>query len=424
MVPAKIMSDQLLKDQSFLGHVFDNYQNMMQIARCLREASRQTGTSRPCLLELSRRTTGIHDYFPEADWTRYPTHKNEAPILGHPVELPFNDGSFDGCLISDVYEHIPAESRPGLLKEMLRVTNGLVLVATPNGNELVSKLDRVVFDFIWGKYGERFTPLAQHVEFGVEPLEQIVETLKGQGAKRVAVLPANYVYRWIHMILIYFDLQHRNPHRDIFSSFNQIYNERLSPFDYREPCYRYLMAIPTNPQLDMDELNRALENPAQPPAAASETDEMLLKTFAEIDSRSADELRRSAGEISRLELLQSATSKQNDEQERLLSSYEAEATRLRETVLITETEKFELEKANALIQARLEQIENDNRRLTDQLAIEQGQLITTEAELKKISNSLGWRLLSRYGPIKYKYLLPLYRFLGLSPGVGSDREAD
>ena len=410
-----MISDRHQNNQSFLGHVFDSYQNMMQIARCLREASRQIRIAQPRLLELSRRPTGVEDYFPEADWVRYPTHKNDAPVLKHPVKLPFADASFDGCLISDVYEHVPADWRPGLLKEMLRVTNGLVLVAAPNGNELVSKLDRVVFDFIWGKYGERFTPLAQHVEFGVEPLEQLLKTLKDQGAHRVTVLPANYVYRWIHMILIYFDLQHRNPYGHFFNSFNEIYNERLSPFDYREPCYRYLIAIPTNPQLDMDEFNKALDNPTQAPVPATETDEMLLKTFFEIDSKTADELRRSAGEIGRLESLQLAANKQNSEQEELLRLKEDEIGRLRENLLSSQNSKHELEEGNNL-RFRLVQIENDNRleQISNQLAIKEAQLSAAQTELKSISTSLGWRLLSRYGPIKYKYLLPLYRMLGLS----------
>jgi GT2 family glycosyltransferase/glycosyltransferase involved in cell wall biosynthesis len=43
------------------------------------------------------------------------------------------------------------------------------------------------------------------------------------------------------------------------------------------------------------------------------------------------------------------------------------------------------------------------------------QLATTQLELEKITRSLGWRLLSRYGRIKYRYLLPLYRQLNLLP---------
>jgi polysaccharide pyruvyl transferase CsaB len=37
------------------------------------------------------------------------------------------------------------------------------------------------------------------------------------------------------------------------------------------------------------------------------------------------------------------------------------------------------------------------------------QLIVKESELTRITSSLGWRLLSRYGQIKYRYLLPVYR---------------
>ncbi|MFI5175469.1 MAG: methyltransferase domain-containing protein [Terriglobia bacterium] len=43
------------------------------------------------------------------------------------------------------------------------------------------------------------------------------------------------------------------------------------------------------------------------------------------------------------------------------------------------------------------------------------QLAAKESELSRITNSLGWRLLSRYGKIKYRYLLPMYRRLGFKP---------
>jgi len=40
------------------------------------------------------------------------------------------------------------------------------------------------------------------------------------------------------------------------------------------------------------------------------------------------------------------------------------------------------------------------------------QRLDAETQLKRITNTLGWRLLSRYGRIKYKYLLPIYRLFG------------
>ena len=44
-----------------------------------------------------------------------------------------------------------------------------------------------------------------------------------------------------------------------------------------------------------------------------------------------------------------------------------------------------------------------------------------ETELEKITSTLGWRWLKRYGRIKYRYLLPIYRWLSLPP---YDRKRD
>ena len=287
-------------DQSFLGRVFDSYQNMMQISSCLREAGRQRTIKQPLVLELSRRETGLADYIPEAQITRYQTHQNNQPMLRNPVVLPYESKSFDGCLITDVYEHLPAELRPGLLSEMLRVTDGLVLVASPQGNEIVTRFDRIVFDFIWGKYAERFEALQQHVTFGLEPLERTLEILASQGADRVLALPCNYVYRWIHQILIYFDLEHRQAHTDLFEPFNRIYNERFSPYDYREPCYRYLIAIVTCHEIDLEVFAYKLRAPRETPEFVANTDGVLVETFHSIESKLQDKLTWYSQELSRL----------------------------------------------------------------------------------------------------------------------------
>src|SRR5207244_4156558 len=36
----------------------------------------------------------------------------------------------------------------------------------------------------------------------------------------------------------------------------------------------------------------------------------------------------------------------------------------------------------------------------------------SETRLQRITNSLGWRLLSRYGPIKYRFVSPAYKSIG------------
>jgi hypothetical protein len=42
-------------------------------------------------------------------------------------------------------------------------------------------------------------------------------------------------------------------------------------------------------------------------------------------------------------------------------------------------------------------------------------LAAKDAELQRITGTLGWRLLGLYGKIKYRYLLPVYRLLHLMP---------
>jgi hypothetical protein len=378
-------------EQSFLGRVFDSYQNMMQIAACIRETARQRSIPEPRILELSRVETDLTDYLPEAQILRYPTHENNQTTLGLPVVLPFADNSFDGCLITDVYEHIPAQLRPGILREMLRVTDGLVLVASPQGNEVVTRFDRIVFDFIWGKYGERFEPLEQHMKFGLEPLEQTLESLKAQGADRVIVLPGNYVYRWIHMILIYFDQQHRNDYGQLFEPFNRVYNERLSPYDYREPCYRYLIAIATHSGVDVDALHKALQRPTENLRLAGETDGVLVQTFREIEATAADQLRRCAKEMNQLyEEKEDAAQELEARAAEItalkskFAAHEGEISALRNEFQVREDETKELKN-------KLEESQSETALLRSELAESQGEALVLRRELAAIQEQIASR---------------------------------
>lgn len=67
------------------------------------------------------------------------------------------------------------------------------------------------------------------------------------------------------------------------------------------------------------------------------------------------------------------------------------------------------------------------RRLRSELASESqkaqvlsARVVQQDAEISGKTGSLAWRLLSRYGRIKYRYLLPIYRLFGRAPAKGSD----
>lgn len=265
----------------------------MQIARCVREAQTLRGDSgAPRVLELSRRPIRLDEYLPEAIFSHHATHLREEPLTDGAFTLPFSDAFFDAVFVTDAYEHIPQQDRKGLVAEMLRVSRGVVLIGCPVNDGLVTRMDKVVFDFIWGKYAEEYGPLHQHFQYGLESKEEIIASLRGMGGDRVIALPCNYIYRWIHQILIFFDLQHQQPFPEFFESLNRIYNERISSYDYREPCYRYLMVIAVDPALDLDSLAGILQAPEEPPEAAANASGNLLEAYGQINAAAADRLRR------------------------------------------------------------------------------------------------------------------------------------
>lgn len=72
------------------------------------------------------------------DWEGGGHEINEPNFVRHDMreKLPFEDGSFDGCLLSHVIEHMDCQDGLRLFREMHRVLRpgGIVLVSTPDAS--------------------------------------------------------------------------------------------------------------------------------------------------------------------------------------------------------------------------------------------------------------------------------------------------
>jgi predicted O-methyltransferase YrrM len=69
----------------------------------------------------------------------------------------------------------------------------------------------------------------------------------------------------------------------------------------------------------------------------------------------------------------------------------------------------------ALLSDQIADLEKKDSLLSAQLSLE-------TKGLNQITRSLGWRLLNRYGHVKYRFLLPVYRLLGLPPYGPKERD--
>ena len=96
------------------------------------------------------------------------------------------------------------------------------------------------------------------------------------------------------------------------------------------------------------------------------------------------------------------------DREKAIRAQEELVETLKENLGSSQEKSRRLAALNELLQAQLETAQQAELVLSSQLGAK-------DAELSRIMRSVGWRLLSRFGSIKYRYLLPVYRLLGLMP---------
>ncbi|MFY9556491.1 MAG: class I SAM-dependent methyltransferase, partial [Blastocatellia bacterium] len=101
-------------------------------------------------------------------------------------------------------------------------------------------------------------------------------------------------------------------------------------------------------------------------------------------------------------------SAQIGQKEKVIRSQEEGIAWLRGEVAEAQKKSQRLASSNELLKGELSRKERQKQVLSARLE-------DVETRLEQTTNSLGWRLLSYYGRLKYPYLLPIYRLLGLMP---------
>ena len=109
-----------------------------------------------------------------------------------------------------------------------------------------------------------------------------------------------------------------------------------------------------------------------------------------------------------IEVLKSGHEREANRLQGERDSMEAEHSVLQSRFAARERETEVLESRHVRETARLEEQLSESKQKAAELA---GELATKNSELARMTNTLGWRLLSRYGKIKYRFLLPAYRQL-------------
>ena len=153
--------------------------------------------------------------------------------------------------------------------------------------------------------------------------------------------------------------------------------------------------------------------------------ESELSTLRE-QSRQGEDLKRSLQ--SAIVRLQDELSASREESQALSESQRAIIAQLQiELVELSQSLRTKVEERERLIQERNEAItllQDETAEMVTSNGILSSQLSAKSAELERITHSIGWRMLRRYGSFKYNYLLPLYRTLRLWPYTRTDDRVD
>lgn len=105
------------------------------------------------------------------------------PVRASATRLPFKDGQFGFVVAADVLEHLPANIRVEAIEEMLRVTQGKVLLAVPTGAKAMEQ--DLLLDQVYQKiHGQRYPFFADHISYGLPTVQDVTEVIKKAAARK------------------------------------------------------------------------------------------------------------------------------------------------------------------------------------------------------------------------------------------------
>lgn len=99
------------------------------------------------------------------------------PVLASATNLPFDDRSFDGVVVSDVLEHVPPEQRIFVIMEALRVARRIAIFGFPSGRKAF-EYDVKLGEAYDRRRQDRPAWLQEHMQYQPFPTKDLFEELQ------------------------------------------------------------------------------------------------------------------------------------------------------------------------------------------------------------------------------------------------------
>jgi len=209
------------------------------------------------VLDVGGKNGRLRDFFPEDNVfvldVLPPSPGEDNYVHGSVLTPPFQDGSFDVVVSSDVFEHIPPTDRDTAILEMLRLSKNFVVLGAPFYSEDVKNAEERANGFFAASAGRPHPWLEEHIRNGL-PSKSDFEIFLQDNGYEFASVSSNNLHHWLILQYFIFSAYLYGIPEDEVNAVYRYYNENFVQLgDFQEPTYRTLYLIGrkgTVPEID------------------------------------------------------------------------------------------------------------------------------------------------------------------------------
>ena len=273
---------------------FDQYQRYKMVEELV---NLLRGRENMTMLDVGGRPGLLGKFLPKDKIFNLDVEKGNAKnfIVGNGCRLPFKDKSFDIVISVDVLEHVPFKNKPKFLEEVLRVSRRFNIIGAPYHDNQVLLAEKILYDFIYSKYGIKYKLLEEHFNNKLPILEATEQYIKDKGFDCI-YLDNGYLYNWLFMMLINFYFEWMDSSKSILPRINEFYNANFYKLDNKSPSYRKVIVSSKDKSFDLKNIldiykNHEKDNDSSPKL---ELANLLMKLIG------AEEIRDKEEEVKKL----------------------------------------------------------------------------------------------------------------------------
>jgi hypothetical protein len=360
------------------------------------------------VLVVGRQTAALRGMLAQSAARRIQFEVRTIEPDGEP-SLHFESGAFDCTVALDWLPTIRPSQRESAVAELCRISRLGILIASPFYSPEVAAAERAVNTLYLDAMGEEHPKLGRHLEYGLPELERarawVSTAFPHVTTKRIESLETWQVFASVAVD----DLD------DDISAEDATVAALLPPMvcDVQPPAYRTLitgsaspLAPITEPRSQGGDFGAMATHLAIEAAAQRRAFDRLTAAITNERDRERDQFQATVASLA-------------DEVREREAHTEMLAANLNELGLVVANQTAVIESLERRLNEsdlRLHNVEceRDAAKVEAEESVQllSNQLLDAEVQLRKVTDSTGWKLLSRYGRLKYRYLLPVYRFFG------------